>query len=78
MKKLHYSFKNGFNKLKSEDVPIVKDKTWKAIGCKTVEEYYRKRNDFVNIPYHIHREITQIFVSFGVLPEEIWTVKSDE
>jgi hypothetical protein len=78
MKKIHYSFKNGFSKLKNEDVAIVRQLTWEAIGCKTIEEYYRKRNDFTNIPYHLFVDITKIFVRFGVSKNQIWSVRYDE
>lgn len=74
--KVHYSFLPGTRQVKFEDYPKLQDKLYEIIGCSSLQEYYRKRKNYVNIPAHVKESIEKVFAEFGINdPTEIWEIK---
>lgn len=74
IRKVHYSFKRGFDKLKLSDLLAVRAEIMEAMGVKYNTEFYKKRNDYVNIPLFLKEEIDKIFEKYGVDSREIWDI----
>jgi hypothetical protein len=75
IEKVHYSCKPGFEQLKLSDIPAVKAEIKQIMGVKYDTEFYRKRNDYPNIPSFIKEDIEAVFERYGVNKREIWSIK---
>lgn len=73
--KVHYSFRPGFDTLKSSDVPAVKAELKEVMGIKFDTEFYRKRNDYPNIPAFVKERIEKVFSKYGVSVRDIWSIR---
>lgn len=71
--KVHYSFRPGFDTLKSSDVPAVKAELKEVMGIKFDTEFYRKRKDYPNIPAFLKEKIEKVFSKYGVSVRDIWS-----
>ena len=78
IKKAHFSFLSGMNKVKLEDKDEIMQKLYEFIGCSSWPEFYRKRKEYVNIPVQVQSGIDDIFAEYGINHDEIWTVTDDD
>lgn len=77
--KVCYSFVKGTQKVTREDYPILQDRLYKLMGCSSLQEYYRKRKSYTNIPAHIKEGIESVFADFGITnTDEIWDINRKE
>lgn len=74
IRKVHYSFRPGFDMLKAADIPVVKTEIMKAMGIKFNSEFYNKRKDYPNIPAFLKEDIEKIFYKYGVSKQNIWSI----
>ena len=78
VRKVHYSFKKGCSKIPKGKFQEANVKLMEACGCSTLQAYYNKRKDYVNIPAHVKEEVEYIFSKYGILdPDEIWEIWND-
>ena len=75
IEKVHYSCKPGFEQLKLSDIPAVKAEIKQIMGVKYDTEFYRKRNDYPNIPAFIKEDIEAVFERYRINKREIWSIK---
>lgn len=75
IRKVHYSFRPGFNMLKLSDIPIVKAEIKEVLGLNFDTDFYRKRKDYPNIPAFIKEDIEKIFAKYGVNKRDIWDIR---
>ncbi len=61
--------------LKSSQIPVVKAEIMDAMGVKFNTQFYRKRNDYVNIPAFLKEDIDKIFYKYGVKDRDIWDIR---
>ena len=73
--KVHYTIRQGFDTLKSSDVPAVKAELKEVMGIKFDTEFYRKRKDYPNIPAFLKERIEKVFSKYGVNVRDIWSMR---
>lgn len=74
IRKVHYSFRPGFEQLKLTDISAVKAEIKEVLGVKYDSEFYKKRNNYPNIPAFLKEDIDKIFERYGVDKRNIWSI----
>ena len=78
-KKVRYSFLPGCGKVKKEDYKALNDELKNILGCKTLQYYYTKRKEFIDMPAHLKEDIEAVFLKYGITdPAEIWSITEVE
>lgn len=76
IEKKYYSFMPGLDKIAKSEYSKIQTEIILFLGC-SKQDYYRKRNCYVNIPAHVKEGIEAIFKKYQIdEPECIWEIKS--
>ncbi len=77
IRKVYYSFIKGMQKVSKEDYPLLQNEIYNFLGCSSLQEYYKKRKSYMNIPAHVKEGIESIFSKYNINnPEDIWDINS--
>lgn len=78
IEKKYYSFTPGLELLSKADYSKIQGEIIVFLGC-SKQDYYRKRNCYINIPAHVKDGIELIFKKYNIGDiDTIWEIKDSD